>query len=244
MDSHGSAITGGEHSPPGLEDAVLLLQATRAPAQPVCTASLVAPNLVLTARHCVAALVPGVFGCSGDGELLDQGTGAGTFDREYPADSLAFYAGRVPRDEPVAFGQQIFSTQPVDICTNDIAVVLLDRALELPILPLRRRPRAEIGERITVIGYGPDGGERLELETQPRRRITRVPIAEVGPDSIQDGARTVAPRTFVTLGPFACRGDSGGPAVSERDGGLLGLFSTQRGTSCLEDSVENIFVHV
>jgi V8-like Glu-specific endopeptidase len=43
----------------------------------VCTASLVAKNLAITARHCVAHLVPGDFRCTAQGELESDEPGAG-----------------------------------------------------------------------------------------------------------------------------------------------------------------------
>jgi len=46
-----TAVVGGERSGPGIEDAVLLLHGNAGGRELICSASLIAKNLVVTARH-------------------------------------------------------------------------------------------------------------------------------------------------------------------------------------------------
>jgi hypothetical protein len=237
------AVVNGEASPAGPEDAVLILLADVEPGT-LCSATLVAPNLAMTARHCVAAIVDGDFLCSDSGELENDGNGAGLFAEEYPPEQLLFFGGPPRRSEPLAKGVAVLSTLPTHICVNDIAFVVLDRAVALPVLPLRFAAPAEVGERVTVVGYGPPPQGLLLLQTAPRERKTGVLVDAVGPDSALDGVASPAPRSFITSGAYACLGDSGAPAIAESDGRVVGVYSTQQGSSCLGDDVVNHFVHV
>jgi hypothetical protein len=236
-----SAITGGEVSPPGPEDAVLLLKVSELGKVAECTASLLSPNLVLTARHCVAPLVEGVFSCDKNGELIDFGSGAGSFEPEFQPESVALYTD-ANATQLLARGRAIVSTRPVSICMNDIALVVLDRAVEHPTLPIRK-DGAELGDQVTVVGYG-FTTERPSSEPRARRRKQGMVITAVGPNSRSEGEGVVAPRMFTTRGPCGCVGDSGGPAISEADGGILGLYSAQVGKRCGDPAVENHFVHL
>ncbi|HEY3669004.1 MAG TPA: hypothetical protein VGL19_23565, partial [Polyangiaceae bacterium] len=121
-----SSIVDGEPSPAGgIEDAVLLLRTVVDSQEVLCSASLVAPNLALTARHCVAHLEDGVFNCSVKGELFDNPTGAGRLGLDLPANTLEFYGGALPRSKPLAHGLTVVSTLSETICVNDIAFVVL-----------------------------------------------------------------------------------------------------------------------
>ena len=242
-----SAIVGGERSPlGGPQDAVLLLRTMINGQELLCTSSLVAPNLVLTARHCVANLVEGPFNCSVEGELFDNPTGAGQLGLDLPASTLEFYGGALPRSKPLAHGLSIVSTLSDTICVNDIAFVVLDRAVALPVLPLRLHGRATVGEAVTLVGYGLLSDDQLTIDfsAQPREQKTGLSIAGVGPDSLADGVTTVPPRALLLDGPSACIGDSGGPLLAASSNALLGVYSLLDGVSCSDASVRHQLVHV
>lgn len=230
-------IVGGEPSLAGLEDAVLLLEIRGESGAGTCSASLVAPTLVLTARHCIAPFILGDFDCDTRGELVSE-SGAGSFELPHPVAAITLLVGR--DREPSAFGKKVFSLNPVSICRNDIVLVLLDREVSLPPLPLRRAP-ARSGELVTVVGFGLSGSGSAEVEQ--RQRKTALAIEAVGPDSLAEGEGDIAPRLFSIRGPVMCDGDSGGPAIAE-DGGVLGIYTTQRGVSCEDEETVNFFVHV
>ncbi|HWZ87894.1 MAG TPA: trypsin-like serine protease, partial [Polyangiaceae bacterium] len=242
-----SSIVGGEPSPAGsVEDAVLLLRTMVDGQEVLCSASLVAPNLALTARHCVAHLEDGVFDCSVKGELFDNPTGAGRLGLDLPADTLEFYGGALPRTKPLAHGLTVVSTLSETICVNDIAFVVLDRAVALPVVPLRLHGRAALGEAVTLVGYGltSDDQQTIVVSTQPRMQKTGLSIAGVGPDSLDQGVTTVPPRALILDGPCGCVGDSGGPLLAASSHALLGVYSLLDGVSCSDAQVRHQLVHV
>jgi hypothetical protein len=230
-------------SPSGSEDAVVLLRAT-ANGEQICTGTLVAPNLVLTSRHCVARLNPGEFRCDARGELAENPSGGGTLGADLPANEIEIHGTATPRVDALARGERIVSSLSTNVCKNDIAFVALDRHLELPVAPVRIRTPTARYELATLVGYGADGtsAEYRWLEA-PRQRLGRQPVLEVGPDSIDDGVIILRPRILVFGGPATCHGDSGGPALSERTGAVIGVLSVMDGLDCLADEVELHYTH-
>jgi Trypsin len=243
--AHGSIVF-GEPSNAGAEDAVLLLRTMVDGQELLCTASLVAPNLALTARHCVARVTEGPFNCSVKGELYDNPTGAGRLGLDLSATSLDFYDGALPRTKPIAHGLSIVSTLSNTTCVNDIAFVVLDRAVALPVLPLRLHGSAALGEAVTLVGYGlvDDNAQTIVVRTQPRLRKTGLSIAGVGPASLADGVTTVPPRSLILKGPSGCVGDSGGPLLAASSNAVLGVYSLLNGVACSDARVRHQLVHV
>ena len=242
-----SAVVGGERSGPGIEDAVLLLHTEADGRELVCSASLVAKNLVVTARHCVSHLVDGLFACTTRGELIEADPDAGRLGVHLPAEGFEFFGGRVPHEAPLARGKEVLSTLSETICVNDIAFIVLDRDLDLPILPLRMGSRAERGEAVTLVGYGldetmdPEG--RFDLRMQDRTRRAGLTIASVGPETV-DEVTTTPPRMIVLEGPSGCLGDSGGPLFDSDTHALLGIYSLLDGESCVESNLRHLFGHL
>ncbi len=234
------SIVAGE--PSGADqDGVVLLRAAQS--KILCTASLVGPNLLVTARHCVALLSDGEFSCSTSGELIENPTGGGQLGLTVPPADLEVYAGEPPRQSPLAHGQQVVSTLSPTVCKDDLAFVVLDTALDLPVLPIRLGRPAQVHEPAVLVGYG-TGAERelIDYATQPRRQKRGVDVIEVGP-ALDDGATTV-PRALISEGPSGCVGDSGGPLLAASSGALLGVYSLERGDSCSAPTVRNQLVHV
>ncbi len=240
-----ASIVDGEAS--GAEDdGVLLLRALPDPDPEIlCTASLVAPNLLLTARHCVSYFNNGLFICTLKGEVVETTPDAGKLGLHLPAESIEVYAGDTPRDEPIAHAIDVISTLSPVICVNDLAFVVLDRELELPLVPMRIERRAELHEAVTLVGYGMDGTQpNIQYEIQPRRRKSGLEIAGVGPDLLEDGVTTVSPRSLIVDGPSGCVGDSGGPLRAAETGAVLGVYSLQEGESCSAPGVRHHLTHV
>jgi hypothetical protein len=69
-----------------------------------------------------------------------------------------------------------------------------------------------------------------------------VPVLSVGPSEFYPVEGNAMPRTFV-LGKSTCKGDSGGPAVSDETGAVLGLSSSFRG-ECTSSEVRNFSTQV
>lgn len=239
------AIIGGELSQHGIEDAVLLLRTVTAEnGERLCSASLVAENLAVTARHCAATVGDGRFLCSPSGERTEIDADAGRMGLDLPPETLEFYSNDTPRSEPVALGERIVSTLSDSACRDDLAFVVLDRAVELPILPLRRgRPGLE-GEAVVAVGYGMTQGNApaIDYETQKRRRKAGLSISSVGPDS-RDVVGMAPARVVIVDGPGACLGDSGGPLLAESTNALLAVHSLVEG-DCVSPESRSWYAHL
>ena len=239
------AIVEGEVS--GAEqDGVLLLRALADDgSELVCTGSLVGPNLLLTARHCVSYLNEGQFSCTVRGELTNNPSGGGRLGLHLPAERIEVYGRKLPRKAPLARGERVISTLSPDICKNDIAFVVLDQAVDLPVVPLRMGRPAQLHEAGVLVGYGLGATQTgIDYATQPRFQKRDLDIVALGPDSLADGVTTVPPRALILKGPSGCIGDSGGPLLSQQSGAVLGVYSLQEGESCTAFNVKHQMVHV
>jgi hypothetical protein len=238
-----TAIVGGEASGPE-QDGVVLLRAAVDDGDVLCTASLVGPNLLITARHCVSYFTDGLFSCSVEGELLNDSDGAGELGLHLPASSIEVYGAETPRTL-LARGAQVISTLSPVICINDLAFVVLDRDVDLPIMPLRLGRPARVHETVTLVGYGLDGQQpALDYRNAPRRQKLGLQVAALGPDSAADGIKTVPPRALILEGPSGCIGDSGGPLLAAATGAVLGIYSLQQAEACTDPAVRHQLVHV
>jgi uncharacterized protein (TIGR03382 family) len=199
-----------------------------------CSGTLVAPNLVMTAVHCVAYYTGGRFRCEADGSLNSTNPGDGELGALTKPEEVAIYTGVVPGAEPAAIGARLFGTGTSDICRNDFAIVQLDRDLDLPLATLRMDRSIRRGQKMKVVGYGITEAAQSDVS---RRRRTDVTVIDVAPET---GTGSTAPRTFV-LDEGACQGDSGGPAFSEETGALVGVYSLAVGSTCTTQGVRNVY---
>lgn len=231
------AVVNGVPSGPE-DDGVVFLVATRPTVIESCTATLVAPNLVITARHCVAEFANETFTCTPSGELAPSSQG-GTMGPLLPPEAIAIQRGAGPAREFAAQGVQIFSVQTPSICRNDIAMVLLDRNIEnVPIMPIRLDAGNEPGEGIRIVGYGLDENNTFGV----RHTRSGITISQVGLSEFRTDPDSIPPRTFLTLGPMLCIGDSGGPAFAE-SGAVTAVWSQVVG-DCQSDSARNYFTQI
>ncbi|HEY2515389.1 MAG TPA: trypsin-like serine protease [Polyangiaceae bacterium] len=238
--SSAQAVIGGVTSGTDRDAVVFVRQQTDATSPWLdCTGTLLSPHILLTARHCVAAVQGGDFVCTAQGDLQDDGSGNGLFGALFAPPTLQVYVGGTPADAVAALGTQIVTTDATSACRDDVALVILDRAVVVGSYPaVRRRAATVAGETVTVIGYGL--GERTSgLE---RREVAGVRILDVGA-AAADPAATTPPRTFVVGGDTLCVGDSGGPAIAEDTGALIGLYSRVTG-DCFAVTSRNTFMNI
>lgn len=197
---------------------------------------MVAPNLALTARHCVSKADENL-DCNVDGTP----SSGGKIDHDHQASELRFYVGPgTPgaSTAPSALGARIVHDGASNLCAHDLALVLLDRPLATPIAPLRLDSDPVPGEPVRVVGWGLVTDSP---ETPPDVRQRRdVSVIHLGP---RRNAQyfTLTPADF-SLGESICSGDSGGPVLSRDSGAVIGVIS--HGDSCLGPGEYNVMTKI
>ncbi len=181
--------------------------------QGMCTGSLLAPNLILTAQHCVAE----------SSQQIDCGNSR--FGSVYEASG--FY---VTTNAQMSRGAQYYGVRRIVVpvegaisCGNDIALLILQNRIPeseaQPLVPrLDSLPYA--GERFTAVGYGHTGNNRGAGQ---RRRIEDRQILCSGATCPRVTGNQVTAAEFVG-DDGTCQGDSGGPAL-DSEGRVLGALS-------------------
>jgi hypothetical protein len=199
-----------------------------------CTGTLIAKNLVLTARHCVAAL-------EADGTVTDLDengiSGKTIFTGKDAPQRLARGEGEQAR------GKELF-VPSVDVLVPDVALILLDREVAAPIAPIRLDGGAVVGEELTIVGFGLDENN----QTIERRQRSGVRVVDVGPKLLTH-YDLVKGEFTVREGP--CFGDSGGPSLSSRTGAVVGVVSrvnngipldeSNKAATCIGGNTEDVY---
>jgi hypothetical protein len=219
-------------------DGVVFIETKQSSASSLsCTGTLVAPNLVVTALHCVTTASLGKFTCKADGSMSATSVQDGTLGPLVPPANVKVYRGSpVDYSAPAALGAHLFGTGSTQGCQGDLALVQLDRDLDAPVSPIRIDKMAAWKENVNVVGYG----ETDTANGAGLRLVRAVSVIDVGPSSTTEPTRTASPRTFV-VGEGPCKGDSGGPAFDAETGALLGVFSLNTADDCTLVGIRNVY---
>lgn len=223
------AIMGGaeDTATGGGNDAVVALRIGDASPYQLCTGALVAPNVVLTARHCVSQDVSATVVCNEKGESTN---GAQVGDDRDPS-TVWIYTGANPTftGTPAAHAKQFFHPATNVLCDSDIALVVLDAAIDgVTPMELRLDGGVRPGETVRAVGYGKnDEG----FSTGTRMHRPGVGVLAIGA-GVSKSQTALATHEF-EVGTSICQGDSGGPAISEATGAVVGVVS--RGGDCSDD---------
>ena len=215
-----AAISGGE--PDSVDSNVFILVSHRQEGVALCSASLIAPNLLLTARHCVSDTTSEQVTC-----------GVTTAGTPFPANTFfaanAQSVDQVTKGGAFAVSSVSVPTQGSDICGFDLALVTLSTSVPAsvatPLVPRIDR-KVTLGEAYTAVGYGQDLPGDAGIAGAGARRGRSGLKVECAPGTC--GVGFEADEFGGNEG--ICSGDSGGPAL-DADGKVVGVVS-RSGDTC------------
>ncbi|WP_394849297.1 trypsin-like serine protease [Pendulispora brunnea] len=252
-DAHASSaeIVSGTDSSAAQDETVLLMRYQ--PSGVVvtierCTGTLVAPNLVLTARHCVSETDDNAASCKANGVHEDFAvSGLYVFVGSASPGDLSKAA---TYEKAAAKGKKIYTDGGTNLCGHDVALLALDRSIpNAKIAPIRIDRGPAIGEAFTAVGWGmTENSNSGNSGTEPavRKQRTGLTITGVGPAAASSSNPELTAADFMT-GESICGGDSGGPALSDSTHAVIGVVSRGgNGTSaqprgCIGANTTNVY---
>lgn len=202
------AVIQGEiaRDPNGARSFVVRIESTQGE---ICSGTLIGPDLVLTAAHCVAR--PAGYTIVS----VDRGF------RQHRTQAIAatmhpdFVPGTTPEDQPGV----------------DLALLKLEEPLGTDYAPLDPRGAGSIGtgEAVDIAGFGVVAENRRDTA----RTLRQAHLVSIGSLQVANRVTVVTDRRRLaeTAGAGACLGDSGGPILSGGPGGyrIVGVVSWSSG---------------
>jgi secreted trypsin-like serine protease len=175
----------------------------------ICSGTLVAPDLVLTAAHCV---------------MRPAGYAVVSVDR-------AFRQHRTQAVAATMHPDFVPGTTPEDQPGVDLALLKLERPLGADYLPLDPRGAGSIGtgDPVDIAGFGVVAENRRNTA----RTLRQAHLVSIGSLQVANRVTVVTDRRRLaeTSGAGACLGDSGGPILAGGPGGyrIVGVVSWSSG---------------
>lgn len=202
-----------------------------------CSGVLLAPRLVMTAKHCIDRAPLDKFQCTDDGELTGAVSSTSYFVGDVEPGEISVRRGGA--DAVPVSGSRILSHPGNNPCKGDLAFVVLAQELNVTPAAVRLGPGTAIGTQVTVAGWGLDELGRLRDEPWERSDVTILAnnedLAAAVPATPYD--------TFV-VGPSVCDGDSGGPAILQGANVALGVYSRRNASTCVSPQARNTFTRL
>lgn len=192
-----------------------------------CTGTMIAPNLVLTARHCVTKTDRAVR-CFPDGTAMDGKFYDDTDPSQlyvYAGKSLPLYRNPTGRDAPNGIGVKYIHDGGSILCGHDVALIVLQEPIAgVKIAPIRLDAPPAKDDALLAVGWG----MTTTYKAPPIRQQRETAVAWVGTLPESDSYSSTMPVEFAT-GEGACFGDSGGPALAKSTGAVVGVGSRHLG---------------
>lgn len=208
----------------------------------VCSGAMIAPNLVMTARHCVSQVSSEEVDCTSD-----------SFSAPYAASNFYVTNKSEMSQDPSDYvqGAQVIVPTDTHFCGNDLALIILQSPMPnvttyvTPLVNDSMSDHSLYEKVVTAIGYGVSSAGGSDSGT--RRIKQNIAVTCIPDDSTTTTACTqaqaggdVADNEFTT-GSGTCSGDSGSSAYEQANytAGTpvsFGVLSRggEQGTTCLD----------